>query len=185
MNAELKEERKWILASKDDPHAFEPLFNKYFHTISNYILRRTANEMLAKDITANTFMKALAQIHRFEWKGLPFSAWLYRIATNEINQYFRKNRKLTSLTETQLAVLRDDTLPDAQLIQDEDQAEKKRNAARIHHALRKINQKYQDVLTLRYYEDLQIREIAVILDVPENTVKTHIRRGLKQLEKQL
>lgn len=183
MTAENRQELEWIQESKRHPEAFEPLFSKYQNSIFNYILRRTCNMALSKDLTASTFMKALEHIHQFQWKGIPFSAWLYRIATNEINQYFRKHRKTVPLTDELVGNLQSDSKTDAALL-DAEEKEQGRNRSRIvYKALIRLKKKYQDVLTLRYYEDLSIREISGILDIPENTVKTHMRRGLQQLKK--
>ena len=185
MMHDIRQELKWIQDSKRNPEAFEPLFNKYYHAIFNYILRRTCREALAKDLTASTFMKALNHIHQFQWKGLPFSAWLYRIATNEINQYFRKHRRTVNLTDEYLETMKSDSNPDDALMEAEANTEKRKLSRKVHTALTQLKKKYQDVLTLRYYEDLSVKEIANILDIPENTVKTHTRRGLQQLKKLL
>lgn len=185
MTPETRQELTWIREAQQDPAAFEPIFNKYYNAIFNYILRRAPDVSTAKDITSNTFLKALDHIGQFKWKGIPFSSWLYRIATNEINQHYRKNKKLVHLSETQAASIESDVQSDAGLTASEEALEKDRQAIRIKTVLIKLKPKYQDVLTLRYFEDLPVKEIAIILDLPENTVKTHIRRGLKNLEKWL
>ena len=185
MTPENRQELKWIQESKRDPEAFEPLFNKYHHPIFNYILRRTCREALAKDLTASTFMKALDHIHQFQWKGIPFSAWLYRIATNEINQYFRKHRRTVTLTDEHIRSMQSDSHTDDALMEAEANLEKQKKSRKVYQALIQLKMKYQDVLTLRYYEDLSVKETAEILRIPENTVKTHIRRGLQQLKKLL
>ncbi|NQT26462.1 RNA polymerase sigma factor [candidate division KSB1 bacterium] len=185
MTPENQQELKWIQESKRDPEAFEPLFNKYQNAIFNYILRRTCREALAKDLTASTFMKALNNIHQFQWRGIPFSAWLYRIATNEINQHFRKHRKTVHLTDAHIETIQSDSKTDDALMDSEARTERRNQSRKVYDALTRLKKKYQDVLTLRYYEDLSIKEIAKILGIPENTVKTHTRRGLQQLKKLL
>ena len=185
MTPENRQELKWIQEAKRNPAAFEPLFNKYQNAIFNYMLRRTCREALAKDLTASTFMKALNKIHQFKWKGIPFSAWLYRIATNEINQYFRKNRKTVHVTDEHIDTIKSDSNTDDALMEAEAKKEQKQESRKVYKALTQLKKKYQDVLTLRYYEDLSVKEIAEILDIPENTVKTHTRRGLQQLKKLL
>lgn len=185
MTPETRQELQWIREAQHNPEAFEPIFNRYYNAIFNYILRRTADEHTAKDIASNTFLKALDKINQFHWKGIPFSSWLYRIATNEINQYYRKNKRLVHLSDAQAAAMESDVRSDAGLTASEDKREKEQQSARIKQAILKLKPKYQDVLTLRYFEDLPVKSIADILELPENTVKTHIRRGLKHLEKKL
>ena len=170
---------------QSDPNAFEKIFHKYHDQIFNYAVRRTCNVSLAQDVTANTFLKALNHIGNFKWKGISLSSWLYRIATNEINLHYRKSKRLTPLTFELSKTLIDESKADSVLLEIEEamiQHEKYKMAC---DALSKLKLKYQTVLTLRYFEDKSIKEISEILEISENTVKTHIRRGLMQLRKQL
>ena len=180
---QLDQERKWIEAAKKDPEAFEPIFQKYNSVIFNYILRRTCDVALAKDLTADTFLKALENLSRFHWRNVPFSAWLYRIATNEVKLHYRKNNRLSQLSDERISRLKSDKLADDYLIRAENAVQENRQFQRMHRALKTLNMKYQTVLTLRYFENLSIRDIARIMDLSENTIKTHIHRGIKHLKK--
>ncbi|GFP40212.1 RNA polymerase sigma factor, partial [Candidatus Hakubella thermalkaliphila] len=84
------EEKELVARARHNPEAFGRLYDQNYRAILNYILRRTGDVELAQDITAETFVKALSNMGRFQWQGISFSAWLYRIATNEIARYFRK-----------------------------------------------------------------------------------------------
>ncbi len=182
MQSDVQQEKQWIQESQKNPGAFEFLFNRYCNLIFNYILRRTCNINASKDITANTFLKALEHIRQFTWKGIPFSVWLYRIATNEIHQHYRKSRRIVRLKDQQLVNVRSSTSSDSELLKQEETAEKYQQSRKIHQAVLSLKPKYQSVITLRYFEGLSIKEIAVILKLSENTVKTHIRRALQQLK---
>lgn len=184
-NNELEKDREWIQRSKEDPSAFQYLFDKYYNMIFNHALRRTCDSFLAKDITANTFLKALENIKKYECRGLPFSSWLYRIATNEINLNYRKIRRLVPLSEERIRQLRGDNKTDEALIQAEEKISQNKTFKKLHGAITALKLKYQNVLTLRYFENKSIKEISLILNLSENTVKTHIRRGLQQLKKRL
>ena len=185
MNLKDRQERTWICQSQNDPKAFRHLFDRYFNPIFNYILRRTCNSTITEDITANTFMKALDKIDQFQWKGISFSSWLYRIATNEIHQHYRKTKRILSLSPAKMSNFRGDCSSDAGLLNAEEALAKNRQFQRVHTTIAKLKSKYQTVITLRYFENLSIKEIAYILDISENTVKTQIRRGLIQLKKEL
>lgn len=185
MISEDQQEYKWILESQKDTEAFQNLFNKYYNTIFNYILRRTCNNSAAKDITANTFMKALDNIKKFQWKGVPFSAWLYRIATNEVNQYHRKTKRTVTLPPEDIANFKGDSSSDSELMAAEEAVAKSQQFQKVRAAIVLLRLKYQTVITLKYFENFTIKEIADILNLPENTVKTQIRRGLKQLKERL
>ena len=90
-----------------------------------------------------------------------------------------------SLTEEKLLRLKGDNHTDTALIQAEEKITQDENFRKLHEALTNLKLKYQSALTLRYFEKKSIKEIAFILDLAENTVKTHIHRGLKQLKERL
>jgi len=183
VNSDAKQDHRWIRESQKDPEAFKHLFNKYYNAIFNYVLRRTCNSALAKDITANTFMNALDNIKKYRWRGISFSAWLYRIATNEIHRHYRREKRNTSLSPEQMAGIQGESSSDQELLEAEQAFIKHEQFRRIHAAIASLKPKYQSAIMLRYFENLSIREIAQILNISDNTVKTHIRRGLDQLKK--
>ncbi len=94
-NSDLHQEQEAIdiRRSQTDPEAFKPLYEKYFKKIFLFVLRRVNEKEIARDITQQIFLKALNSIRKFQLRGLPFSAWLFRIAINECNDYFRKTKK--------------------------------------------------------------------------------------------
>lgn len=182
---EILEEIEWIRTAQKDPADFEKLFNAYFSDIFNYVLRRIGDVELARDITANTFLNALDNIKSFRWQGIRFSSWLFRIATNEINQNYRKTKRLVPLTQEMSRTFKEDAGSDTAVLQAEEQAAQNEKFKKMHIALSQLKVKYQTVLALRYFENKSLKEIAEILALSENTVKTHIRRGLIELRKML
>lgn len=180
-----QQERQLIEKAQKNPDDFQHLFNKYYDAIFNYVLRRSCDVHIADDVAATTFLKAFDQIKNFKWKGVSFSAWLYRIATNEIAQVYRKSKRMIPLTSEAEAKLKDERSSDSALLEAEESVARNEKFKQIHAALSRLKRKYQTALTLRYFEDKSIKEIAAILDISENTVKTHIRRGLKQLKEYL
>ena len=82
-------EKELLLKIRSDPAAFSDLFRLYYKAIFGYILRRTGDFDDTADISADTFIKAFAHINDFDYRGISVKVWLYRIATNEVNQYFR------------------------------------------------------------------------------------------------
>ena len=180
-----QDERQLIEMAQQNPDEFQHLFNKYYDPIFNYALRRSCDAHIADDVAATTFLKAFDQIKNFKWKGISFSAWLYRIATNEIAQIYRKTKRTMPLTSQVAANLKDERSSDTALLEAEELVAKNEKFKQIHAALSRLKIKYQTALTLRYFENKSIKEIAAILDISENTVKTHIRRGLKRLKEQL
>ena len=88
-----KTEKKAVEEAKKNPAAFAVLFEKYYSAILRYALHRTGNAAVADDVTSETFFKALNKLSSFKWTGIPFSAWLYRIAGNEIIDFYRKHKR--------------------------------------------------------------------------------------------
>ena len=87
---ELEEERLEILAAQRDRAAFAPLYERYVDQIHAYVYTLTHDMEQADDVTAATFAKALEELPRFEWRGVPYSAWLYRVAGNLVSRERRR-----------------------------------------------------------------------------------------------
>jgi RNA polymerase sigma factor (sigma-70 family) len=86
------QEKALIRKSQEDIKAFGELYDQHYARIFNYVLRRTASIESAQDITSEVFFKALKNLKRFRWRGIPFSSWLYRIASNEVASYWLSSK---------------------------------------------------------------------------------------------
>ena len=95
--AEIQYEYSILERSRKDPKAFGELYEKYFDRIFNYVYRQTDDEELTADLCSQSFLIVLKHLDRYEFRGLPFSAWLYRIASNEVNKHYRKQKRARSL----------------------------------------------------------------------------------------
>jgi len=99
---DLNEEKELIKLAKKEPEVLAKVYGHYYPKIFGYVLKRTANLEIAQDITSETFFKALKKLWQFRWRNISFSSWLYKIATNEINKYFRRGKyKSASIDELQ------------------------------------------------------------------------------------
>ena len=164
-------ERDMVEAAKDDADAFGMLYDRYYSEIFRYIYRRTFDHTLAEDLTSNTFFAALRNIRRYKWRCISFSAWLYRIATNEIGMHYRKQNPLVGMDSD----MSDTSEPDDLSSEEE--------YAILHRAILKLKPVYQTVITLRFFEDKTIDEICQITGKKEGTVKSQLHRGLKKLQR--
>src|SRR6266498_4974885 len=91
---DLEEEKRLIEAARNDPLAFGQLYDAYYPKISYYLLHRLPRADVAQDITSEVFFKAMTRLHTFSWRdSATFSAWLYKIASNEIKMYYRKKER--------------------------------------------------------------------------------------------
>lgn len=172
---ELRREYSILERSRRDPRAFGELYDKYFDRIFNFIYRQTDDEDLTADLSSQTFLNALRNIGRYEFRGYPFSAWLYKIATNEVNKHYRKQKKekVFSIEELRIRELIDQ----ADVEWDDDVL------AKLMTYLKDLPTEMLEVLELRFYEDKDFREIAFILDITESGAKMRTYRALDRLRR--
>jgi RNA polymerase sigma-70 factor (ECF subfamily) len=182
---DLGQEKELVRQAQKSPDAFAALYDHYYPKIFGYVLRRTANLEIAQDITSETFLKVLGKLWQFRWRNVSFSSWLYRIATNEINQYFRKAeyKKTVSLEELQERglELRSTHDPESELIEAQEELKQHRDFLEIQAKIVRLPAKYQEVVTLRFFEKRQIKEIAEILGKREGTIKSLLHRAVEKL----
>jgi RNA polymerase sigma-70 factor (ECF subfamily) len=176
-------ERELLNRIKNNPADFSELFNLYYKSIFGYIFRRTGDFDGTADIAANTFFKAFLHIKNFSYKGISVKVWLYRIATNEVNLYFRNKKKQDSLFVPIDSAdknifnnyLREDKKELEMELQRHDQF------MAVLEGLKTLPLKYQEVISLRYFEGKDNKEISEILNLNEGTLKSRISRGLEKL----
>lgn len=182
----LENEQKLISKAQKDSTDFEPIFEKYYDKILQYVLRRTANVQIAEDITSETFLKALKNLWQFQWQGIPFSAWLYRIASNELKRYFRYPQKrhysLDNLLQKNILEPLDSNDFREEIRQAEDELKQHRDFLLIQEGIKQLHVSYQEVISLRFFEGKKIKEIAKILKKREGTVKSLLSRGITKLK---
>jgi RNA polymerase sigma-70 factor, ECF subfamily len=172
---EIRQEYEILERAKTHSSAFGLLYEKYFDRIFSYIYRQTDDEDLAADLSSQTFFNALKNLHRFEYRGLPVSAWFYRIASNEVNRHYRKKNtsRVFSLEELRVKELFEQTSYDwdEELVQ------------QLMVYLKELPTEMLEVLELRFFEDKDFREIAFILEITESGAKMRTYRALDQLRK--
>lgn len=183
----IPEEKILIEEIKKDSSKFSIVFDEYYALIFGYVFRRLASYDIAKDIASETFLKAFLNMHSYKWKGVPVSSWLYRIASNECQQYFRRKKyhagSLDKLISAKLwdAVDLSTTLEEKLCIEKELKQHEDFNA--VQQKLMLLPVAYQEVLSLRYFEEKNIKEIAMILNKKEGTIKSLLSRGIEKLRK--
>ncbi|MHC4702190.1 MAG: RNA polymerase sigma factor [Planctomycetota bacterium] len=170
------EDRALVEAARRDSDAAGRLFDKYYSEILGYIYNCTLDSTVTEDLTSNVFLAAFRHLGRYRWRQIPFRAWLFRIATNEVRMHWRRQKrvKVTSLH------------PDAGVSAAEPSNVESLEAAEeyrlLHKALLELRAKYRTVIILRYFEDKTIAEICEITGRKEGTVKSQLHRGLARLK---
>jgi RNA polymerase sigma-70 factor (ECF subfamily) len=172
--AEITQELKEVEQAKLYPEKFAVLYDRYYKSIFLFVYRRINDEETTADIVSMVFLKAIVNIKKYEFKGVPFSAWLFRIAFNEINMYFRKNKadRFVSIEQTgifnMIAEVKEDSSTEAQ--------------KRMMHALKQLRIEDLQLIELRFFESYSFAEVAAIVGITENNAKVKVYRILDKLK---
>lgn len=171
-----EEDRVLVLAAQKDANAAGQLFDKYYPEIFRYLFHSTQDRPVTEDLTSNVFFAAFRHLGLFRWRCVPFRAWLYRIATNELRMHYRRHKRLLAVHVGPVDPDYPEDVPgaDAELAARDDWRV-------VHGALIQLDEKYRTVLLLRYFEDKSLWEICQIINKREGTVKSLLHRALNQL----
>lgn len=171
------EERDLIADTRQNPNAFRVLYRAYFPRVYGYVAYRVGRVQDAEDVTSAIFTKVIEALDTFEHRGEgSFAAWVFRIAHNEVQQFYRNAAHTQEIALDELPDIHGSSLqPDEAYIQQE-------RFMRLRMMLRSLSQRRQEILTLRFLGGLRNQEIAKIIGLDERTVASHISRGLADLQ---
>lgn len=168
-----------VQLAKDDKEAFGEIYERYMPKIYNYIYYRTSNQHDAEDLTARVFFRAMSHIGNYVDKGVPFQAWLYRIAHNLVANWHRDQgrRKVIPLDDYVVHSLKSEA-PD-RLAEDSEEQEK------LMEAIHRLPEERQQLLLLKFIDQLSNAEIGEIMDRTEGAIKSLYHRTLLSLRDEL
>jgi RNA polymerase sigma-70 factor, ECF subfamily len=174
---QLSTEELVIEKAKEDPKNFEALYNQYFEKVFRFSYQRLENKEEASDITSQVFLKALINLKHFEYRSVPFSAWLFRIAINEINDYYKKSKKerMVNMEAAQLNGL----------LKESDFDLKEERINKILAALKQISGEDLLLIEMRFFEERSFKEIGDIFQITENNAKVKVYRILDKLKQKI
>lgn len=180
---ELNQELKQIEAAKVNPERFGPLYERYYKQIFRFVFKRTEDEMLCADLVSQVFLKAMLNLKKYKYKGVPFSAWLYRIASNEVNQHFRnrKSERVVSMEKDDIERLMGDMVAEAK----EDTLSGEVYQQALIQTLDGMEGEEVQIIELRYFEKRPFKEVAYIMGITENNAKVRVYRIQERLKKRL
>ena len=171
MTPTTEDDRLLIEAAQADPARFVEIYERYVDRIYSFVSRRTGNRAAAEDITSHVFEQALATIGRFEWRGLPVSAWLFRIASNAVADHWRDRSRNA-----------DEPVPD---VPDPRELEDVDRRIALYQEVERLPDLQRDVIRMRFVEEKSIREVAAALNRSEGAVKQLQLRALEKLRKSM
>jgi RNA polymerase sigma-70 factor, ECF subfamily len=180
--SDFNDEAELVAQAKLDPQAFGALYERYVHKIYSYVYYRTGNAHDAEDLTAKVFQRALVSLDRYTSRGLPFSAWLYRIAHNLVANWHRDQGR------RQMLPLHEAARQDWQALRTEAPelaVETREEQDRLLRAVRRLSAERQQLLVLKFVEHLSNAEIGQVLSRSEGAVKSLYHRTLLVLRDDL
>lgn len=169
------EEAEWIVAAQNNLSSFEPLYNRYYKPIYEYIYRRCDDADSCIDITAITFEKAMLNIKKFKLQGFPFGSWLYRIAASELGNYYRRQKKERKVW-VQTDGIKDIADEFESTLADED------NLQKLLYAMEQLKPEDLELVVMRYFEKRNFTEIAGFLDTNESNARVKLHRIIGKLK---
>jgi len=168
------EERLLVAAAQKDPLRFGELYEIHFEQIYAYISRRVGSRETAEDLTSEVFRRALTNLTRFEWRGVPFVGWLFRIAANAIvDEAKRSSKEVSDLEDPEEIAVAEVDIADAI------------HRARLFRLVEELPADQRRVVVLRFAEGKSIRQIAGEIGRSEGAVKQLQFRGLQNLRSQV
>ena len=180
----LPDKKYMVKDDKGNLVAFDQIYDTWFEPIFHFILHRVGNVAEAEDLAAQTFFKALKRFWTFRWQSGSISAWLYRIAINETNSWFRKQRATTSLEEGG-DNLSGPSQTDAELARAEQNLAQHTIYLDLNKALQNLKADEQTLIVLRYFEQKPFNEIAEIMKKRQGSLVMRTHRALDKLKTEL
>ena len=169
MTATTDDDRPLIEAAQADPSRFVELYERYVDRVYAFVSRRTGDRATAEDVTSEVFEHALTHLGRFEWRGVPFAAWLFRIASNALADRWRREGRRW--------------LEPAADVPDTPELEQIEQRVLLWQLVRRLPEVQRRVIEMRFTEEKSIREIAEALGRSEGAVKQLQLRALENLRK--
>lgn len=175
-NKEPIDEAAQIKLAQQDHAYFGVLYETYFDQMYRFIFKRLGgNEEVAGDLVQQTFLKAMAKIGQYEDRGYPFSAWLYRIAQNEVNMFFRASKRnfTVEISEHQVGELLDEV---------GETGVSSEEIAQLIEIINNLEESQVDLIELRFFQAMSFKDIADIYGITEANAKMRIYRLLEKIK---
>jgi RNA polymerase sigma-70 factor (ECF subfamily) len=167
-------------SARGDRDAFGKLYDMYIERIYKYVYYHTGDAMVSEDLTQDIFIKAWGAINRFEWKGQPFSSWLFRIAHNCTVDYYRSSQR-ESLLKEQLSTSSAESEPGFTIANPVQEVERKLTHQELLNAISNLSAAQKEVIILKFLEGMENHEIAQITGKKEGAIRITQMRALAAL----
>jgi RNA polymerase sigma-70 factor, ECF subfamily len=169
-----------VQRARTEPAAFGVLYERHLSSIYGYVYRRTGNTAEAEDLTAKVFYRALDHLDRYEPRGVPFTAWLFRIAHNLVVNWYRDNQRRRTIALDIAEPMLESSPEEPNRI-----AEEKEERTLLMTAVRRLSDDRQRLLVLKFASDLSNAEIGAIMGRSEGAIKALLHRTMESLRRML
>jgi RNA polymerase sigma-70 factor (ECF subfamily) len=160
----------------DNPSVFVWLYRRHYDAVFRYCVHRLFERATAEDITSQIFLKVVENLHCFKGNERQFRNWLYKVASNAINDQLRRNARRDGLLKGARQQI------GSQVVDCDESAEK---LTLLREAVFALKPRYQTIITLRFFENLKLTEVAEVLGCSPGTVRSQLARALAKLRKKL
>jgi len=173
-------EEELILNAQRSPAGFSKLYDLYHNRIFLFVLKRVEDEASAADITSDVFVKVFTNIRKFKYRGFSIASWIFRIAINEMNTYFKiqKKTRVISIEKTHIGNILQD-------INEQEESKFMCSDMDLANALSKLSDDALTIIELRFFEQLPFKQISAILGITETNAKVKVYRILKKIKSNL
>ena len=165
-------------SSQEEVKDFDTIYRNYYKKVYEFTLKRVSDEFVAEDLTSGVFEKIMKSIDKFKFKGVSISAWIFKIARNNIIDYYRKNNKRKkdiSIHDVIYYIKSDEKDSIADMIEDED------NVA-LYDAIRQLSESDQYLIYYKYFEGKSNKEIAKLMNMSQSNIATRLHRIRKKMK---
>ena len=166
-----------IKASQTNLKHFGSIYDRYYTAIFRFIYKRVSDKDQTADLAQQVFLKAMINIKSYEDRGFPFSAWLYRIAINEVNMFYRKKNKDVHVSITGMEI--------SEMICEMESGEDEIKLQSVVRSLNDLPAKKSQLIDLRFFEKCSYREIGEIYGITEANAKMRVHRTLQQIKRSI
>ena len=178
---DLVAEKQLVEKAKRNSEGFGELYDYYFPKVYAFVAAKVNRNEDAEDLTSEIFMKVLENLENFEWRGLPFGAWVFRIARNAINDFYNKNNKIKT-TDIDSAY---DISESEEKVSPQKKAAQEELSAKVGAILKDLPEREACVIQLKFFSGLNNREIVGATGLSENNVGIILYRTLRKIKPDL
>ena len=178
---QVEDEHILVESAKQDAENFGKLYDYYFPKVYAFVRAKVSDQSCAEDITSDIFMKIVEHLKEYEFRGLPFGAWVFRIARNTLHDFYAKNAKIKTTDIEKASSVRDETEQNSP----HGKATHQELALKVKEVLKNLPERDMTVIQLKFFSGLNNREITGITGLSESNVGIIVYRTLKKIRPDL